>query len=291
MEDLLEKSFISDDFLVNKIASYVLFSKGKRLRPSLVFLFASFGDIKEEHYLLAEAVELIHNATLIHDDIVDNSNMRHNKKTAHLIWNTKTAVLAGDFLLALSLDRLQKLNNPYVLSIFTKSLQEICLGEIEEFSNTCDISLDRYFNRLYLKTAILFAISCKCSLILSDMSEKLIEQGFYYGKNLGMAFQIFDDILPYIANSLNKPYEIDFVNKIDTLPIILAKQSGIDITSCKTFEEHKEIITNSKILDKSMDFALKYTNNAKKSLEGFKDCQIKEALNSLLDVILDKEAL
>lgn len=290
-EKSLKKEFLLDDILINKIANHILFSGGKRLRPSLVFLFASFDKVKEEHYLLAEAVELIHNATLLHDDIVDSSNIRHSQKTAHLVWDTKTAILAGDFLLSLALDKLQIIANPRILSIFTKSLQEICKGEIEEFSIPEKINLDCYLNRIYRKTAILFAISCESALILSNFSEDFISNGFEYGKNLGMAFQIFDDILPYISSSLNKPCEIDFENKIDTLPTILARQAKLPIERCNTFDEQKKIIKNSNILDKSVEFALEYTRNSQKSLEIFEDCQSKEVLSCLLDTVLDKEAL
>lgn len=290
MENSFLKTFSSGGVLSNEIASYVLISKGKRLRPILVFLFGMFGEVSKEHYLLAEAVELVHNATLIHDDIVDDADIRHSKPSVHFVWGYKNAVLAGDFLLAHALERLQQIKNPCILHIFVNSLQEICKGEMDEFSSE-KTTIDSYLKRIYRKTALLFAISSKCSLILNNKPENIVNAGFQYGKNLGMAFQIIDDMLPYLSNSLNKSLEVDFLNKIDTLPIILAKEEGLSVFESVSFEEQKKIIKDFNILDKCMDFALEYINNAKENLKIFEDIPSKEALISLLDGVLDTEGL
>ena len=280
--------FSSDNILIDKIAQYIINSGGKKLRPSLVFLFAGMiGQIQKEHTNLACAVELIHSATLVHDDIIDDADKRRNKETIHTKWDNKTAVLAGDYLLAKALKYLIKTENTAILELFTDITEEICQGEVEQFTNKTDLSVEGYINKAKSKTGMLFSLCTQGSCYISN--DKNIENAKNYAINIGIAFQIVDDLLLFNENYNEKSLKTDFKNSTFTLPVILATKEGADIDFDCDFETFKKQILNTNAIDKSYELALKYSQQAIENLSGFKDNQYKSSLCDLAKYIVDRE--
>lgn len=284
----LLKAFDSGNIIVEQIIKYVLTSGGKRLRPALVFLFAGMTDtIKSEHHALAAAVELIHNATLIHDDIIDSADKRHNLPSVHAKWDSKSAVLAGDYLLAKALDFLVETKNNDVLRLFTHITKEICQGEIQQFTAKNDFSIEGYFERAKRKTGMLFSLCTKGACIISG--DKNLRAAEDYAMNIGIAFQIFDDLLLFKENYDEKTISADFENSITTLPVIFAAQNGVNIEAYTDFEAFKKDVLKTDAIDKSYKLALEYTNKAIENLENFKDNQYKKSLGDLTKFIVQRE--
>jgi len=282
------KSFSGDNILIDKIAQYIINSGGKRLRPSIVFLFAAmFGSIQKEHYELACAVELIHNATLVHDDIIDDADKRRNQETIHTKWDNKTAVLAGDYLLAKALKHLIKTKNTAILELFAEITEEICQGEVEQFTNKTDLSLEGYIERSKRKTGMLFSLCTQGACSISNNEN--LENAKNYALNIGIAFQIVDDLLLFKENYAEKSLKTDFESSIFTLPVIFATQYGAKIDFNCDFETFKVQILNTKAIDKSYELALKYSQQAIENLSGFKDNQYKSSLCDLARYIVDRE--
>ena len=280
--------FSSDNILIDKIAQYIINSGGKKLRPSLVFLFAGMiGQIQKKHTNLACAVELIHSATLVHDDIIDDADKRRNKETIHTKWDNKTAVLAGDYLLAKALKYLIKTENTAILELFTDITEEICQGEVEQFTNKTDLSVEGYINKAKSKTGMLFSLCTQGSCYISN--DKNIENAKNYAINIGIAFQIVDDLLLFNENYNEKSLKTDFKNSTFTLPVILATKEGADIDFDCDFETFKKQILNTNAIDKSYELALKYSQQAIENLSGFKDNQYKSSLCDLAKYIVDRE--
>lgn len=282
------ENFSSDNILIDKISTYIMNSGGKKLRPSLVFLFAKMlGEVKKEHYNLACAVELIHSATLVHDDIIDDADKRRNQKTIHTKWNTKTAVLAGDYLLAKALKHLIKTQKNEILELFTQITEEICQGEVEQFTNTTDFSTEGYINKAKRKTGMLFSLCTQGACHIS--ADKNILAAKNYALNIGIAFQIADDLLLFKENYNEKSLKTDFKNSTFTLPVILATQNGAEIDFDCDFETFKKQILNTNAIDKSYALALKYSQQAIENISNFEDNQYKASLCDLAKYIVDRE--
>ncbi|MDD3419464.1 MAG: polyprenyl synthetase family protein [Candidatus Gastranaerophilales bacterium] len=287
-ENKLSSSFEFSNYMVDKIANDTLCSGGKRLRPALVFLFAGLcGQIKDEHTNLAIAAELIHNATLIHDDIIDEADKRHNKQSVHSKWNSKTAVLAGDYLLAKSLDALIETKNTEILGLFSEMTQKICSAEIEQMISSDFESIEKYISRAERKTALLFTLCAKGACLISGHPNTT--EAFNYAKNLGIAFQIIDDILPFQNNYNEKTIQADFKNKTITLPVVLAQKSGAEINFDNDFAKFRQQVIKTKAIDKCNELALKYIQTAIKNLDCFDESKYKKSLCDLGTYVLDRE--
>lgn len=284
LEVQLISTFDCKNTLVNRVAQYIISSGGKRLRPALVFLFAGMvGSIEQKHYELAKAVELIHSATLVHDDIIDEADLRRNNVSAHKKWDTKTAVLAGDFLLAKALKSLTNIKSTDVLEVFSTTMEEICEGEVEQSLNSDFISFDDYIQRAKRKTAMLFAAATKNSVDINKQS------AYEYGINLGIAFQITDDLLVFQDNYEDKSKEVDFKNNLLTTPVLFAIEKGVKLDFEGDFSEFKENIIDSGAIEKSQNLALNYANRAIENLNDFQDNQYKESLKDLVSYIINRE--
>lgn len=228
--------------LVLEIANYLVSSGGKRIRPILLILAAKLCGYKngEEHYNLAVAVELIHAATLLHDDVVDNSQFRRKKKTVNAIWDNKASILVGDFLFSLAFKFMTKTGDLRILQLLSDTSNTIADGEILQLVNSSniDLSKEKYLEIIHDKTAILFAAATQSAALLSQKSQKEILALNEFGKNLGVVFQIVDDVLDYSSSKeiLGKDIGDDFFEGKVTLPIILAYE--------KASEQDKKIISD-----------------------------------------------
>ena len=207
-------------------------SGGKRIRPLLLLICAKLCGSKndEKQYYMASAVEMIHSATLLHDDVIDNSEVRRGKKTANAIWDNKAAILVGDFLFSLSFQLMVKSENLKILDLLSTTSSIIADGEILQLQNSTNINLSdqQYFDIIFGKTAVLFSACCEVGALLNNCDDNTILSLRNFGKNLGMIFQIIDDILDYNSKSdvLGKEIGNDFFEGKVTLPIIKTYQKA-----------------------------------------------------------------
>nr|YP_009295662.1 prenyl transferase [Mastocarpus papillatus]AOL58146.1 prenyl transferase [Mastocarpus papillatus] len=264
-------------------AEHLFYAGGKRIRPAVVLLIAEATakkiNIKPEHLRLAEITEIIHTASLVHDDVVDECQTRRGVNTVHYKFSTKVAVLAGDFLFAQSSWYLANLNNLEVVKTISKVITDFAEGEIRQGLSHFDtnISVDEYTEKSFYKTASLIAASCKAASILSS-TQKNIQNNFYlYGYHLGLAFQIIDDILDIIGyqESLGKPAGSDLKNGNLTSPILFALEEKPELYSFINREfQNKEdtkrsiqIIKNTKGVEKARDLALEHVQASIQALD------------------------
>ena len=209
----------------------IVLNPGKMLRPAFALMSATAGETPSEHLTdVAAAIELLHTATLIHDDVIDQSSERRGRATLHSKVGIKRAILAGDYLFAKSLELASSAHNDILVSTVKKAVTSICLSEIEQDSDPGNYFIDReiYYRRIRGKTAELFALSCRVGAVLGGADEELSEKFYEAGLNFGLAFQIMDDVLDYRGSltAMGKPAGNDLKDGIPTLPLILALESG-----------------------------------------------------------------
>ncbi|EKE04617.1 MAG: solanesyl diphosphate synthase [uncultured bacterium] len=311
--NLLEKKLIEDlsdnNPLLNKIVQYVIQAGGKRLRPAVSFLIAKSlnkGYLSSNHFQLGQAIELIHTATLVHDDILDETETRRNKLTVNKKWDNKTAIIAGDFLLSKSLIKLAAVKNYSVIEIFANIMSEICEGEIQQkLQNYQSISFDQYIEKSKRKTANLFIAGAECAAILTpEIDNLIIKSARDYALNFGIAFQIVDDILNFTSteDEFGKPVGIDLRDGIVTAPVIFAieeyEKKG-DLTLSKLisqgfqnendFKSALDLVLKSDGIEKAKDLAGYYADMANKSLAIIEDNQYKHTLKDLASYIIDRK--
>ncbi|KAM1805288.1 hypothetical protein ACFX12_031061 [Malus domestica] len=214
-------------------AEQIFGAGGKRMRPALAFLVSrataelvGLKELTKEHRRLAEIIEMIHTASLIHDDVLDESDMRRGKETVHQMFGTRVAVLAGDFMFAQSSWYLANLENLQVIKLISQVIKDFASGEIKQASSLfdCDVELEEYLLKSYYKTASLIAASTKGAAIFSGVDNYVAEKMYDYGKNLGLSFQVVDDILDFTqsAEQLGKPAGTDLAKGNLTAPVIFA---------------------------------------------------------------------
>nr|YP_010619290.1 Prenyl transferase [Amplisiphonia pacifica]WAX03303.1 Prenyl transferase [Amplisiphonia pacifica] len=226
----LHKMIAAENPILYSAAEQLFNAEGKRIRPTIIFLISKIINkhqiISTEQKRLAEITEIIHTASLVHDDIVDNGDQRRGMKTVHNIFNNKIAVLAGDFLFAQSSWYLANLNNLNVVKTISKIITDFAEGEVQQGMKSFDsqISIEEYIEKSFYKTASLLACSCKATTILNKSNKKVQNDFYLYGKHLGLAFQVIDDILDItgLSKDLGKPAGSDLINGNLTAPLIFA---------------------------------------------------------------------
>lgn len=220
-----KKALKTDVFLLDQIVRYLLKQKGKEIRPTLVFMSAKlFGEINNRSYIAATMIELLHTATLIHDDVVDDSDKRRGFLSINNIWKNKASVLLGDFLLSRGL--LISLENDEfeLLKVLSKAVKSMSEGELRQLKSAklLNMTEDRYFSIITEKTASLIASCCECGAISTSDDPEIHEQMHEIGLNLGIAFQIRDDLFDYGMDDVGKPRRNDIQERKYTLPLIKA---------------------------------------------------------------------
>ncbi len=213
--------------LINQLATYLVAAGGKRLRPMLTLAFArALGYQGADHFKLAAAVEFIHTATLLHDDVVDESTLRRGQPAANEIFGNQASVLVGDFLFSRAFQLMVETNSVRVLKILSDASAIIAQGEVMQLVFTGDLQLSReqYFNVISAKTAALFAAACEAGAEISGAEKALCDAAHQFGSHLGVAFQIADDVLDYQGqtNALGKNVGDDFKEGKLTLPVVIA---------------------------------------------------------------------
>ncbi len=221
----------SDIPLIPELAGHLIAGGGKRMRPMLTLASARLiGYLGTRHHRLAAAVEFIHTATLLHDDVVDGSDLRRGKRTANIIWGNPASVLVGDFLFSRSFELMVEDGSLKVLKILSNASAVIAEGEVNQLTaaRKIDLAEQRYLDIIDAKTAALFAAACRVSAVVAERPE--VEEAALdaYGRNLGIAFQLVDDAIDYSSNAetMGKDAGDDFREGKMTLPVILAYARG-----------------------------------------------------------------
>ena len=295
--------------LIQEIGKYLILSGGKRLRPLLTASCFHLLDNRSEsnyNYIgLAAAVEFIHAATLLHDDVVDLSKDRRGNLTANEVWGNKTSVLVGDFLFSRSFQLMTKYGNLKTLKILSDTSVIISEGEVLEICNDKNLEMneDTYFQVINGKTASLFSAACQVGAISRGAKENDQEALKSFGTNFGMAFQLIDDVIDYSSNSetMGKNIGDDFKEGKITLPIILAygrsnnkdKKFWDEITKNKSpnensFKKAKELLVKYNCIEDTIIRANHFANVAIDSLSIFKNNKYKEALINLIEASIKR---
>ena len=233
VNDLIIKRLSSDVPLVEKIAQYIIESGGKRLRPLLVLLSSrALGYERDDHLKLAAVIEFLHTATLLHDDVVDTSDMRRGRSTANARWGNAPSVLVGDFLYARAFEMMVELQNLKIMDVLSHATAVIAEGEVLQLMNVKnpDVSEDKYMEVIHNKTAMLFEAASHTGALLAGAKENQEQAMSAYGKHLGLAFQLVDDVLDYRgdADAMGKNVGDDLAEGKPTLPLIYAMANGSD---------------------------------------------------------------
>ena len=300
VEEKIKSKLNSDVELVQKMTNYHLDTGGKRLRALLTLGSSQLcGYSKGTRDInLAACVELIHSATLMHDDVIDNGSIRRGKKTLNKIWDNHSSVLVGDYLLSRCFEMMVEDGNLEVLKLLSSTSSKIAQGEVLQLQHKGEVDMleETYLKIISAKTAELFAAATKVGAILSDMKTKEKEALEFYGRNLGLTFQIADDTLDYNSELklFGKKIGQDFYEGKVTLPIILLFQKAEDKEKERLKDIFSKDIRDENDLNYSLSLIKKYNiikacyqkaqhyiNLASNSLSAFNDCEEKNILENL----------
>jgi octaprenyl-diphosphate synthase len=231
VNQLIIEQLHSNVGLVENIGHYLVEAGGKRLRPMLVLLAAKALNYKGQDQLkLAAIIEFIHTATLLHDDVVDLSNLRRGRLTANAKWGNAPSVLVGDFLYSRAFQLMVSIGDMAIMDILANTTNIISEGEVQQLVNAKNPNIDEqaYFDVIYKKTAILFSAACETAAVIANSDDKTRESMKQYGYHVGMAFQLIDDVLDYSGDSdaLGKNVGDDLAEGKPTLPLIIAMRKG-----------------------------------------------------------------
>ena len=305
-ENKFSKLMLSDVPLLNRITHYIIKRKGKQMRPMLIFLCSkllSSGKVNEKVYRGASVIELIHTATLIHDDVVDESNKRRGFFSINAIWKNKIAVLVGDFLLSkgmlLCID-----NKDYdILDVISESVKQMSEGELLQIEKAkkLDIDEETYFEIIKKKTASLISSCCKIAAVSVNSPSSEIKKIAKIGMHIGIAFQIKDDLFDYGKKTIGKPRGIDIKQKKITLPLIYTlnninkSEKRWLIKSLKKNKKNKALINQIISLVKErggLDYAIQIMNKYHKlsldDLETFEDSSYKDSLKKMVNYVIER---
>ena len=294
----------SEVVLINQLGQHIILSGGKRLRPMLVVLAARACNYEGKHdALLAAVVEFIHTATLLHDDVVDDSDMRRGQQTASAIWGNEAAVLVGDYLYSRAFQMMVQADSMPIMDLLANTTNTIAQGEVMQLLNIKDpdTSESRYHEVIYAKTACLFEAACRIGAMLGNSDAKIEEALQTYGKHLGIAFQLVDDALDYSAQSdeLGKNVGDDLAEGKPTLPLIHAMEHGdaeqknlirsaIEQGSAENFDSIHQAIVDTGALQYTLDQAQDQANRAKQAIAILADNDYRQALMFLADYAVER---
>jgi octaprenyl-diphosphate synthase len=294
---LIQKRLQSDVALVNQLSFYIINSGGKRLRPLLLLLSArAFNYQSDKHINLAAVVEFIHTATLLHDDVVDASALRRGRETANSVWGNEASVLVGDFLYSRAFQMMIEAQDMRVMQILSEATNVIAEGEVLQLLNCHDpkTSEAQYFEVIRSKTAKLFEAAAQLGAVLSKQDAVLENAMCVYGRHLGTAFQLVDDVLDYSADSaeIGKNVGDDLEEGKPTLPLIYVLKHGSAAQKAEVSEAIKQggkeridevclAINETGALDYTLQAAAQETQTALQALEVLPDSIYKEALQAL----------
>lgn len=302
IEKALKEVIQADHPVLSDASIQLLQAGGKRIRPVFVLLSGQFGQFNMQHIAkVAVSLELIHMATLVHDDVVDNAQLRRGKPTIKHRYSNRVAMYTGDYILASALENITAIKNPTIHQLLSKTLVEVVKGEIEQIEDkyNWEQHLKDYLRRIKRKTALLIATSCKLGAIASGASEIVAHKLFQYGYNIGMSFQIIDDILDFTSThkELGKPTGSDLLQGNVTLPVLFALQDrAFKEQILHTFHDLKNIDENNlyylldqlkrtDAIEQSYYVSEKYLSRALQALGELPDIQAKHILHDIAGIL------
>lgn len=305
VDTVIRQSLHSEVPLINQVSEYIIHSGGKRLRPALVLLSANmFQGVRTEHHYLAAIVEFIHTATLLHDDVVDESDLRRGKSTANHVFGNAASVLVGDFLYSRAFQMMVKLQNMRVMEILAEATNTISEGEVLQLLNVrkVDISEQDYLKVIHFKTAKLFEAATRLGAVMSNAGAKQ-EQGLAaYGMHLGTAFQLIDDVLDLSGDpgQIGKKLGNDLAEGKPTLPLLYAIQHGTEAQAALVkaaitqgdltqMEAVLEVLASTGALAYVREVARKEADLACQAIAGFAQNEHHHALVELADFAVARQ--
>lgn len=305
IEHELSAAIVTEQPLLNDASHHLLHAGGKRIRPIFVLLGGHFGDYSiEKLKRVAVPLELIHMATLVHDDVIDNAETRRGQKTVKAEWDNRVAMHTGDYILARALRIITELTNPDVHRVLSDAIVEMAKGEIEQIRDFFNWrqNIRQYLRRIRRKTALLIAVSCQLGGMVSGAQPKYVRALYHYGYNAGMAFQITDDVLDFTgtAKQLGKPAGSDLRQGNVTLPVLYTMahaqekqkeqlhaflQSG---GKAYPIDDMVEMIKNSVGIRLAQNLAKTYLNKAMHALNDLPSSSSRHSLKQIAAFISDR---
>lgn len=290
--------------ILSAAAEYLFGAGGKRVRPAIVLLMSRATmldeDITLRHRRLAEITEMIHTASLVHDDVVDEAPMRRGVPTVHSLFDNRIAILAGDFLFAQASWHLANLDNLEVVKLLSEVIMNFATGEIQQGMTRFDtaMTIEAYLDKSYYKTASLIANSSKAAGILSGGSKELVDRMYGYGRHLGLAFQVVDDILDFTGSTevLGKPAGSDLKSGNLTAPALyaLAEKPYLEVLVERRFEQEGDLeealalIKDSQGIQKARELASYHANQAVECISYLPTSESRQALINMSDYVLNR---
>lgn len=307
INEALKENLSSRVALVQHIGNHSLLGRGKRLRP-LLFVLSSrlFGGTREDVYTLSTIFEYIHTASLLHDDVLDNAEMRRMRPSANYVWGNHAAVLEGDFLYSTSFCLAVRGTCLPFLDTLTRATKEMAEGQVLELVHTHDwgITRERYFEIITAKTAVLISAACACGAIVAGADPEAIERIGRFGLNMGIAFQLMDDLLDYASSQsiLGKPVGRDLREGKVTLPLIftllkLGDDERSRLKECFTggtagesdYRKLIDLVRSNGVLEEVRREARGFAGRAGRELQAFADSPSKAGLLELNEYILERQ--
>ena len=306
VDEIITQRLASQVVLVNQIAGYITGAGGKRVRPLLVLLFSNaLGFRGPERFELAATVEFIHTATLLHDDVVDESELRRGKKTTNALFGNAASILVGDFVYSRAFQMMVSVNRMRVLQVLSDATNVIAEGEVLQLMNMHDpdVQVSDYLKVIRFKTAKLFEASARLGAVLAEAPQEIEEACANYGRSLGTAFQLIDDLLDYegITTELGKNVGDDLREGKPTLPLLLAMERGsaserqllreaILKGEVARLPEVIEVVRRTGSIDATRDAAREQIELAQQSLDGLRPSVYRDALIKLCQRSLDRSS-
>jgi octaprenyl-diphosphate synthase len=307
VNQLIQTQVDSDVALINQLGFYIVNSGGKRLRPLLTVLSARALDIKtDEHHTLAAIIEFIHTATLLHDDVVDESTMRRGRETANAVFGNQASVLVGDFLYSRAFQMMVGLQRMKVMDILSDATNRIAQGEVMQLMNCNDpdTTEESYLEVIYSKTARLFEAATQLAAVLTEQDAAIESAMQAYGKHLGTAFQLIDDVLDYTAQAedMGKNAGDDLAEGKPTLPLLhamwnceaadasLIRDAIENANGMPHFDRILKVMQETGSLSYTQNLAELEAQKAKDALKLIPDSQYKQALIGLADLSVNRSS-
>jgi octaprenyl-diphosphate synthase len=297
VDSLIINQLSSDVLLINQMGHYIVNNGGKRLRPMLLLLAAkALGQINHNHLVLAAVIEFIHTATLLHDDVVDESDLRRGQQSANAVWGNAASVLVGDYLYSSAFEMMVRTNIMRVMEILSKTTTAIAEGEVLQLlnCNNPETTEEKYLEVISRKTAILFSAATRLAAVVSNADAEVEKKLSQYGQHLGIAFQLIDDALDYKATKeeLGKNLGDDLAEGKPTLPLIYAiknsnqTDANVVINAIKNgnrdaFNDVYAIVKSSKAIEYTEQRANEEAQKAMSALAVLPDNEYKQALLAL----------
>ncbi|WP_294613464.1 polyprenyl synthetase family protein [uncultured Bacteroides sp.] len=303
---LFDTSLTSSNFLLNEVISHIRQRNGKMMRPMLLLLMAKlYGTVCPETLHAAVSLELLHTASLVHDDVVDESTERRGQLSVNAIYNNKVAVLVGDYLLATSLVQVGKTHNYAIIDVVSRLGQNLSEGELLQLSNVSNLQFSEeiYFDVIRKKTAVLFAACTKAGALSVGVTDEQAEFARLFGEYIGLCFQIKDDIFDYYdSKEIGKPTGNDMLEGKLTLPVLYALNATHDKAAEEIAMKVKDGTATSDEIARLIEFTKQqggigyavetmhaYKEKALSLLAGLPDTDVKTALTAYLDYVVDRD--